>query len=280
VSRLLLAREIAGWTGEIWGCNLAYREPGVCERLARLTGHVAILGDADAYRMEHGLQFEIWAGNLGKHPPHWRAFTCPAEHRKDSGTTLAAQALHEGRSVIAAGFDLGGPDIHSPRLWTQNKSSWVKRWRDIGQRYGWDRLTFWGYDHKPFLVSSASASTYQRLYRSGVAHIPGEEYRKLFEQQYGAEVRECPEEDRVVKFLWEGQAAPVDMKRSIAVIFEQRGRGKIIPPLSVDQPEVSEPPPQNPPVAPLASRVIELVAEEPREVPAASRGARRARSRR
>lgn len=237
VSRLLLARDIAAWRGEIWGCNLAYLEPELGSRLTRLTGHASVMEEAAVYQRSHPeLTFEIWGGHLGK--AVGKLFTCPGEFRHDSGTTLVAQALHEGRDVVAAGFDLGGPDIHSPRLWEQRKFQWVKRWREILERYGWDRVTFWGHDHMPFLKSRVPANRYQQRYSAGIPHIPGEEYRRLFDAQFrpvtGKRVEHYQgyEDEQLVKFRFQGGGATyvTHIKASVAVIFQNRGDGMILPP--------------------------------------------------
>ena len=184
ISRLLLADRIAIWAGEVWGCNRAYLEPAIGPRLLRLTGHPAVMAEALAYKLQrHYAPWEIWGPITGVNTV--TPFTCPDKYRRDSGTTLVAQALHEGLDVAAAGFDLGGPDIHSPRHWTQTRTGWVKRWRRLGERYGWDRIEFWGHDHKPFLRSGEEPSAYQKRYVAGIPHIPGEEYRRLFAEQYG-----------------------------------------------------------------------------------------------
>lgn len=247
ISRLLLARRIAAWRGQIWGCNLAYTEPGIGPRLTRLTGHASVMEEAWVYKATHPeVHFEIWGGHQGK--AVGRTFTCPGEYRHDSGTTLVAQALHEGYDVAAAGFDIGGPDIHSPRLWEQRKQTWVKRWRQILEHYGWDRVTFWGYDHMPYLKSSASVRRYSERYAAGIAHIPGEEYRRLFDAQYreatGQPVKcyQGYDDERMVRFRFQGAGATyvTQLRASVAAVFANRGDGVILPPEVGEKEEVEE----------------------------------------
>lgn len=229
LSRKLFAQQIADWQGEVWACNYAYTEP-FASKLTRLTGHANVLREALAHRDANDLMFKVYIGHLGMPKiPGCEPFTCPREYWKDSGTTFVAQALHEGFDVEACGFDLGGADCLSPRLWEQNKRTWVSRWRSIGERWGWDRIVFWGHDHKPFLRSSIKASAYSRRYMEGVPHIPGEEYARLFAEQYGAlRGKYVPiQEDRVVTFKFKS-GETTQYKESIAEIFAARGLGEIV----------------------------------------------------
>jgi len=237
VSRLLLVREIREWAGEIWGCNLAYQEPEIGPRLTRLTGHATVMEEAAEYQRAHAeLTFEIWGGHAGQ--AVGRVFTCPGEFRHDSGTTLVAQALHEGLDVICAGFDLGGPDIHSPRLWEQRKSTWVKRWRQILEHYGWDHVTFWGYDHMPYLKSGSSTVRYCNKYAAGIPHIPGDEYRQLFAAQYEKETGKQAghyqgyDDEQMVRFSFQGDGSTyvTRLRLSVAKILQARGDGVMLPP--------------------------------------------------
>lgn len=86
---------------------------------------------------------------------------------------LVAEALTRGHNVIACGFDLGGADVYSPGHEKKNKSTWVTRWRLIFQKFDPVRVTFWGYDHKPYLLSYRPANEYAKRYTRGEEHIPG-----------------------------------------------------------------------------------------------------------
>lgn len=168
ISLLSFANRIRQWRGPIWGCNRIYLDYG--DILTGLYGHVEVMEEAKLYREAHGLGFKI----LGEEDP----ITCAEIHRKDSGTTLVAEALTRGYEVELCGFDLGGPDMYSPGHDKKNKSSWVQRWRVILQKFGAEHVTFWGYDHKPFLLSDAPAIEYFRLYGHGKAHIKTDAYEK------------------------------------------------------------------------------------------------------
>lgn len=229
LSRKLFEQQIAQWEGELWACNYAYIE-SFAPKLTRLTGHVEVLKQALAYKAEHGLTFEVWVGNLGvRGLESCTLFTCPGEFRKDSGTTLVAQALHENYDVQCCGFDLGGADCISPELWKQDKHSWVERWRAIGSKWGWDHVTFWGHDHKPFLQSKLSSRAYARRYMDGTPHIPGDAYAALFAAQHGPlnGAYSAVKEDVMVCFVFKS-GEKTQLNQSIAEKFEARGLGSIV----------------------------------------------------
>ncbi|MCC6131044.1 MAG: hypothetical protein IT186_14065 [Acidobacteria bacterium] len=104
----------------------------------------------------------------------------------------------------------------------------MRRWRAIGERYGWHRITFWGHDHKPFLRSQRPAWSYSKRYRRGVPHIPGEEYRALFRGQFGPSAGVYPgDEERVVRFRFRN-GYTTEFQEPLALIHVQRGEGEII----------------------------------------------------
>jgi hypothetical protein len=168
LSRLSFDAKIREWDGPIWGCNRIYLDYG--DVLTGLAGHADVMQEAKLYRDAHGQKYAI----LGEDEP----FQCAEKYRKDTGTTLVAEALTRGMEVELCGFDLGGPDIYSPDHDKKNKTTWVQRWRAILTAFGPEHVTFWGYDHKRFLLSSKPAIEYFRLYGSGKAHIPTDAYEK------------------------------------------------------------------------------------------------------
>lgn len=184
ISRLAYTALIEGWDGEVWGCNRAYLD--FPAKLSRLTGHIEVLCEAAEYKSQHAdARFDLWSGNLGKPIEGAHRFTCPRQFLNDSGTTLIAQALEEGHDVFVCGFDLGGLDIHSPGIEHTDKTEWVKRWREIAAHYSLKRITFIGADHKPFILSDASPSSYAHDYTAGRPHIDDPQYLATWEQWTG-----------------------------------------------------------------------------------------------
>jgi hypothetical protein len=133
--------------------------------LTALAGHTDVMEEARG----HG-NYKIFGQD--------EEFTCETIYQKDTGSTLVAEALTRGYDVICVGFDLGGADIYSPGHEKKNKSSWVTRWRLIFTNFDPDRVTFWGYDHKPFILSHRPANEYALKYTRGSAHIPCDIYKK------------------------------------------------------------------------------------------------------
>lgn len=151
----------------IWACNRAYLD--FSDILDALAGHADVMEEA----RDAGVTCKIFGIN--------EALTCAPVFQKDTGTTLVAEALTRGYDVIVCGFDLGGADCYSPGHEKKNKTTWVERWRLILKSFGADRVTFWGYDHKPFILSDRPANEYAREYTRGRAHIPTEEYQKTLD---------------------------------------------------------------------------------------------------
>lgn len=248
ISRLTYDRFIKGWRGELWGCNSVYIEYGA--QLTRLNGHTDVMLEAMKYRDENGYGYGIWAGHLGKNIIEGaETFSCPREVCRDSGSTWVAQALHEGRErILVCGFDLGGYDVLSSRMQEQNKTNWVKRWREIARKYTLDRVEFIGHDHKPFILGDEHAAKYWKQYSRGRTHIDDPDYRALVEGLYGIRA-EGPKEDRIVKVRyikgprigWE-----TEYTESVAYVLAERGEVEIIqekPEEVVDELGATEDPP-------------------------------------
>lgn len=234
ISRLDYDQLILEWPGEVWGCNRVYFEYG--RKLTRLTGHTDVMVAAREHRREHQHEYEIWGGHLGKAEPADRRFTCPAVHRKDSGSTLVAQALHEGFNVAAVGFDFGGWDVHSPGLENMPKPQWVKRWRAFLGQYGWDCVRFIGYDHMPYLQSRTDAGRYAKRYTVGRPHMMTPEYLARWESWTGNEAFPAPMEELFVRVVFaDGREA--DVKDVIAEKMIRKGKAKPATKKKQDEPQ-------------------------------------------
>lgn len=239
ISRLSYESEIAAFPGELWATNRAYVEPEIGPRLARLTGHRDVMLDALDYRAKHGLSFEVWSGRPErKLITAARPFTCDSRFLRDSGTTLVAQALHEGRRVTVAGFDLGGPDIHSPGLWRQCKRGWVDRWAQLFGLFGRDCVEWIGHDHSDFIDAvrrkKAKATDYSRRYLKRLPHIPGPEYFSAWRWYMNASDAESAAARRgeVLKIkVRYNNGRETFLNDDVARIFEKRGRVKILEPI-------------------------------------------------
>lgn len=170
LSRLLFDKKIKSFKGEVWGCNRVYLDYG--EKLTLLYGHQDVVREGGLYRDEHHLHYKLAGTNEYQ-------LQCNFLYRKDSGSTLAAEALTRGYKIILCGFDLGGPDLYSPGMETKNKSVWVDRWRLIYKKFGSQNITWWGHDHSAFIMSGRDRSEYYRNYSNGKSHLPEEEYKKL-----------------------------------------------------------------------------------------------------
>lgn len=240
ISRKAYDQRILEWTGEIWGCNLAYLEYG--DKLSRLTGHDWVLIEAAEYLKEHPeCTFRIWSGHSGATSVGFGdRFTCSAKFCRDSGTTLVAQALEEGHTVLAVGFDLGGWDIHSPGVEHQDKTAWVKRWRELLTHYGWDSVEFMGHDHKPMLRNPGLAKSYRDRYISGRPHLADATYLRVWEEHTGGPAILLP--GRIgamarVRFLKNGYET--NMNETLALRYMEKGKVEII---ESDEPKKKEGP--------------------------------------
>lgn len=243
ISRLGKDEVVNSWPGEVWGCNRAFEE--FPSKLTRITGHDNVLEEAAAYRVPRPeASYEIWAGHLGRISGAFHPFTCPPQFRNDSGTTLVAQALEEGKSVAAFGFDLGGYDIHSPGLEKHDKSAWVKRWREIIAYYGAKRIRFIGYDHMPFLLSGEPTSKYAADYLVGAPHIDSPEYRAAWEKHTGRSAKSAPRGSVMVKVKFPNGYESM-MREIIAVALSKKGECVIVDESATSlKPESSGPAPE------------------------------------
>jgi hypothetical protein len=133
ISRLEFDDKIRAFTGDIWACSRAYIDYG--DIISALAGHGDVMQEAKDNRDIHGHKYRIFG--IDEH------YTCFDLFRKDTGTTLVAEALTRGHDVIVCGFDLGGLDLYSPGHEKKNKSTWVQRWRILFREVGHDRITFW-----------------------------------------------------------------------------------------------------------------------------------------
>lgn len=227
ISRISYQNLIADWPGEVWACNRAYLD--YPDKITRLNGHTDVMYEADEYRKKHDLCYEIWGGHLGKLGAADKAFTCSKRFCKDSGTSMIAQALFEKKQVAVCGFDLGGPDIHSPGLETVNKYNWIKRWRLLLESYGRKRIRFIGYDHLPYLLSGRSADEYGKYYKAGKPHIYDADYIESWEKWSGKTAFNYEEKIEMkvkVKYTITGQIAEMD--EPIAVKMQKKGKLTIL----------------------------------------------------
>ena len=222
ISRLAYQAEILAYKGEVWACNYAYKEfPDI---ITRLTGHDFALLDAQAYKDEHGSKFDIYSGPIAQKRKDWKLFTCPPQWLRDSWTTLVAQALHEGYNVDLAGFDLGGPDVISPNMHQQDKTAWVRRWAEIVEQWGADRLHFIGYDHLPYIkeviLDPSRAKDYARAYKARRPHIATDEYRKIHMEAIMLGKDKPVEPAKRVKYIETGAIGVVSA--AVAAVYKKK----------------------------------------------------------
>lgn len=237
ISRLLYRDEICAWTGEMWACNWIFEEqmrpPAPMtfgQRLTRLTGHVDVMEKADAWKPAHNGTFEIWSGHLGVGRPGWRVFTCPPSLRKDSGTTLVAQALQEKRpEIICVGFDLGGKDVLSENGDKADKRSWVMRWRTLQKVYSLQTVRFVGHDHKPFILDQGrDPREYARKYMYRQPHIPDPAYVALYNKFSDPPLREKPQPGDLMMLCRRKNGTTAKFKKDIAKALALKGEVVII----------------------------------------------------
>jgi hypothetical protein len=238
ISRLAHEKEIFSWQGEVWGANAIYREVSKEGRygqiLNRLSGHRNVLEAAREFREEKGYSYELWAGHHGRLMEGAKPFTVEREFLRDTGTSLVAQALHEGHSVTVCGYDLGGPDIHSPGLWSQNKRNWVSRWVDIFRKWGESPVNWIGHDHSEYVLSvlrgKSDSGAYARNYIRRRPHIPGDVYNKIWKDYMGIHDKQKPPpvDDHMVKVIWLRTGHEGRLKKSVAGVYVRRGKVKIV----------------------------------------------------
>lgn len=222
ISRLLHDEFIDSFVGELWVANYAYRRYGA--RATRVCGHSDVMQQAAAYRDQYGFHFKI----MGRVNDRTECpVTIPSEFRKDSGSTMAAQALEEGYDVYLCGFDLGGPDVLSPNLHLQNKRVWVRRWKAIIERYGAERVHFVGHDHLPVILAG-NDECYARRYRQGLPHIPNPDYIALHRLIYGSHGAWRPEHVVRVRYLTKKPGFETEYNEDIAMKLVNKGVVEII----------------------------------------------------
>jgi hypothetical protein len=170
MSRLSFDKQIRNFTGEVWGCNRIYLDYG--DKLTLLYGHQDVVREGGLYRDKNHLHYKLAGTNEFE-------LQCNFLYRKDSGTTLAAEALTRGYGIILCGFDLGGPDVYSPGIEKQNKSIWVDRWRLIYKKFGRSKIEWWGHDHTKFILSGERRDKYFKMYVNGEPHLPEVEYQNI-----------------------------------------------------------------------------------------------------
>ncbi len=169
LSRLSFDAQIRSFDGEIWGCNRVYLD--YAEVLTYLWGHIDVMPEAIEYRDANGLSYKIMEIE--------EPLQCQNRFRKDTGTTLVAEALTRGLEVSVCGFDMGGPDVYSWNHEKKNKKDWIDRWREIFRIFGSNKIEWWGFDHGPFLRSGEPSGKYARKYLSGSPHIDSDDYREV-----------------------------------------------------------------------------------------------------
>ena len=246
ISRLLHEDIIEQWTGEMWATNYSYLEWS--HKITRLTGHPDVLEKGAVYRDEGQYSFDIWAGNLGAFlkGADTKAFTCPMHFRKDSGSTLIAQALEERFDKIKlCGFDHGGRDIYTLDLHTFNKSNWVGRMRQMRTHYadGFDAIEYVGHDHMPYILSGVDKQAYYKRYVQGRPHIPDAAYIALCQLLYGSDAIYELRRFRMVKVRYITGQRPgweTEYRESIAEILEGRGEIEILGVAKEERPEEPE----------------------------------------
>lgn len=168
ISRLAFEKEIKEFRGEVWGCNRIYLDYG--DKITALAGHADVMQEALVARDASVHKYDIFGIDV--------EFFCQPIFQKDTGTTLVAEALTQKKKVICCGFDMGVLDVYSPGHEKKNKSTWIQRWRLILAEFGSENVSFWGYDHKPFLLGRQAAGTYSEKYTRGKNHIETDEYQK------------------------------------------------------------------------------------------------------
>ena len=224
ISRLSYVDLIETWPDEVWGCNRVYLD--FPSKLDRLTGHLDVMESAKKCRDENQYKFDIWGGHLGSANLFDFHFDCPTMFRKDSGLTMVAQALHEKNTVSVCGFDMGGPDIHSPGLENHLKHSWVQRWRKLFEVYNHRLVTFIGYDHKPYLFSGRSSMQYSQRYRDGRPHIMDPDYLEVWKEWTGKDYKYLGEETMKVKYKKNGYVATVS--EAVAAKLIDKGAAELV----------------------------------------------------
>ena len=195
ISRLLFDKKIREWTGEIWGCNRVYLDYG--DKLTLLYGHSDVVREGGIYRDKNRFNYRLAGTN--EFP-----LQCDRIYRKDSGTTLAAEALSRGYNIILCGFDMGGPDVYSPGMVQKNKTMWVKRWVYIFHHFPATMISWWGHDHTNMILYGEKTK-YSHDYLMGKSHLPEKDYQELlktFQEQNVLERIPCVMLHNIGKRAW------------------------------------------------------------------------------
>ncbi len=162
---------IKSWKGEIWVSNGAYREAIELPNISRVNGHKECLIAAYQYKIKYHFDYNCYVqGVITKKNKDYAdnvyygvpliGMTTLGGLKTDSGTGWVICAIKEGYDEIyCAGFDLKGTDIYTeyngvPYKYKIPKSSWMKKWRIINNKFGLDKIIFLGKDHKEFIRST------------------------------------------------------------------------------------------------------------------------------
>lgn len=232
ISRMSFVDAIESYPGEVWACNYAFRE--FPKKITRLTGHKEPLTEAQELKEMEGLPLEIWGGPISGGNPAWKKFTVGPKWLRDSGTSFVAQALHEGYEIELCGYDLGGPHMFDPRYYRVDKSNWVKRWAEIAEAWGLDSVTFWGHDHKPYIMDVFKGirdyKEYARKYRARKPHIDNPEYIEHWRNCMSLQKKEDLKKEEIkmvaVKFSKNGVIVP--MREQLANKYISKGKATLV----------------------------------------------------
>jgi len=146
---------------------------------------------------------------------------------------------------LLCGFDLGGRDIHSPEVHTQNKSNWTKRIRAIRDAFpeAFQAVEFVGYNHMPFVNSNISVKSYYQRYILGKPHIPDPEYIALYKLIHGRGEVYDYRRYRVVRVRYitdKRRGWETEYREDVAQILADRGQIEILGTVRDEQPEEPE----------------------------------------
>lgn len=159
---------IDNWTGEIWGCNSAYKEYYDLPRLNLLIGDDNAVKEACKFKEENHLQFTIYSKHHIKYytPDKITLIHLPTDYVNDSGSTLVYKALFENYTEIKlVGFDLGGKDIYVKNHEKKDKTIWAKRWRRINEMFTLNKIEFIGNPEvKDFILSTKDVKLHSKTY--------------------------------------------------------------------------------------------------------------------
>jgi hypothetical protein len=220
ISRLTpeISHFIEDWDGEeFWICNNAYKEFGMLATMWH--GHYELMDEVVNYIHSNNSPMKIY----GSKAPLSLRFnsTCPNKYRRDSGTSLVAEAFTRNYDVYCAGFDMGGPDIYGWMM--RGSTSWLKRWKEIYNAYR-KQVVFIGQDHNPVIMNSHRHGEYQSKFLHGKPHINTPGYATLFWSHY-LEAREKHKYSLATQ-------APVEVnskQRQRIVRQDKRTKEKVIP---------------------------------------------------